>query len=68
MHYLFEKGEKEMVTNASDGQTTMHHGFDLRGLSSDTKPTDVPNGSSFLEMDTGEVYVFDEESATWFVL
>ena len=25
----------------------------LRGLSTDTKPTDVPNGSEFREMDTG---------------
>ena len=26
----------------------------LRGLSTDTKPTDVPNGSEFREMDTGK--------------
>ena len=35
-------------------------------LSTDTKPTtDVPNGSSFLEMDTGNVYMWDEENEQW---
>lgn len=37
------------------------------GLSTDsTKPTsDVANGSLFLEMDTGDVYAYDEEGETW---
>ena len=30
------------------------------GLSTDKKPIDCPTGSSFLEMDTKAVYVFDE--------
>ena len=38
---------------------------DLYGLSTDTKPTDVPNGSVFVEMDTSTIYVFDEENTTW---
>ena len=34
--------------------------------SADTKPTTgVPNGSKLLEMDTGTVYVYDEENTTW---
>lgn len=35
------------------------------GLSTDTKPTDVPNGSIFVEMDTSKLYVFNEESMVW---
>lgn len=33
---------------------------DLLGLSEDTKPTDVPNGSSFYEVDTFKFYLFWE--------
>ena len=34
-------------------------------LSTDTKPTDVANGSTLLEMDTGKVYMFDAAGETW---
>lgn len=34
-------------------------------LSTDTKPTDWENGSTLLEMDTGNVYVFDKANNTW---
>lgn len=35
-------------------------------LSTDTKPTDgIANGSVCLEMDTGDVYMFNEASSTW---
>lgn len=39
------------------------------GLSTDTKPTDdyVPNASSFYEMDTGKVYLYDAENKVWIV-
>ena len=42
-------------------------GTEFRGLSSDTKPTDdsIQNGSVFVEMDTGDVYMYDEENKTW---
>jgi len=44
--------------------------FELAGLSSDDKPTEfegakVANGSTFLEMDTKAVYVYDEAGETW---
>ena len=32
----------------------------LFGLSTDTKPTDVGNGSSFFEMNTGDTYYFKD--------
>lgn len=34
-------------------------------LSTDTKPTDVANGSKMIEMDTGKIYMFDADSASW---
>lgn len=37
----------------------------LRGLSSDSKPTDVPNGSEFFEMDTRKTSYFNEATGTW---
>lgn len=41
--------------------------WDYRGLSTDAKPVGeaIPNGSTFLEMDTGNVYIFDEENMLW---
>lgn len=39
--------------------------WDVRGKSTDEKPTNVPNGSSFFEMDTGDVYMFDGDTKTW---
>jgi len=38
------------------------------GLSTDTKPMDCPTGSSFLEMDTKSVYVFDGVNKKWYQL
>ena len=38
---------------------------DIRGLSTDTKPTSYPNGSTFLEMDTGKVFIFNAQNSTW---
>ena len=44
---------------------------ELRGLSSDgEKPTEIgekklDNGSIFLEMDTGKVYMYDLENEEW---
>jgi hypothetical protein len=36
-----------------------------RGLSTDTKPVSAANGSTFLEMDTGTIYFYDEDSSDW---
>jgi len=57
-----------MVTNASDGEVTMNAAWDLRGMSTDTKPTDVPNGSTFFEVNTGKVFAFDGHGKTWYEL
>lgn len=41
-------------------------GFDVRCLSTDTKPTqNIPNGSVLIEIDTAKGYLFDAESGVW---
>lgn len=44
--------------------------LELRGLSTDIKPTtingeEVGNGSVYIEIDTQKVYFYDAESQTW---
>lgn len=43
-----------MITN--EGSST-----NLKGLSTDTKPTDVEINTLFLELDTGDFYYFDTD-------
>ena len=43
---------------------------ELRGLSTDTKPTEVNerevgNGSTFIEIDTGKIFFYDAENKEW---
>ena len=43
---------------------------ELRGLSTDEKPTtlngkEIENGSQFIEIDTGKIYVYDLENEQW---
>lgn len=43
---------------------------ELRGLSTEEKPTTlndgkILNGSAFIEIDTGDVFLFDEENTEW---
>jgi hypothetical protein len=42
-------------------------GIEMHGLSTDEKPVNksIPNGSVFVEMDTSDVYMFDEENEQW---
>lgn len=47
-----------MVSNTN---MAMHY----RGLSTDTKPSSAPNGSDFLEMDTGKMWYFDDDGGDW---
>ena len=40
--------------------------YEFRGLSTDVKPTErVGNGSIFIEIDTGKVYMFDKKNIEW---
>ena len=47
-----------MVSNTN---MVMH----FRGLEDDDKPDGVPNGSDYLEMDTGKMFYYDAENGTW---
>ena len=39
---------------------------EFSGKSTDSKPTEgIMTGSSFLEVDTTDVYFFDEDTSTW---
>lgn len=45
-------------------------GGELRGLSTDTKPTEIgdktiANGSVFIEIDTGKMYLYDLDNEQW---
>jgi hypothetical protein len=35
------------------------------GKSTERKPTDCPDGSTFLETETGDMYVFSAEESIW---
>ena len=46
---------------------------ELRGLSSDSKPTvlengNIENGSQFIEIDTGYLYLYDGVSKDWMAI
>ena len=52
--------------DAGDNQREL----EIRGLSGDTKPTEInskgiPNGTIFLEIDTGKMFLFDQENSLW---
>ncbi len=54
-----------MVTKIYDSDNKGCPIFQCYGLSTDSKPTDVTNASTFFEMDTGKVFIFDKENETW---
>lgn len=49
-----------------DESGNLLHIQDMFGLSGDSKPTTgLATGSSFVEVDTGKAYLFNETSSTW---
>ena len=59
--------KNDNVRKTTEGQTTY---CELRGLSTDTKPTEfngytIGNGSVFIEIDTQAVYIYNEASQEW---
>lgn len=55
-------GEENIRSNPNKHQTVKTYG----GLSTDTKPTaKVENGSTFLEFNTGDLYIFDKTNTQW---
>ena len=49
-----------------DGEHKLAAATTYYGLSTDTKPLDVANGSAFIEMDTSKLYFFDAENPIWY--
>lgn len=64
---LFYTGE---YSATQDGLQTRNDGYvrEVRCLSTDTKPTTVPNGTTCIEIDTGDVYIYDSNGQTWNVM
>lgn len=57
----------QKIRTNDEGRTMV---AELRGLSTDTKPTTIgditiDNGSVFIEIDTGKIFFYDIESQTW---
>ena len=55
------------IINAHDVVTGQKKYIEYAGLHDDTKPTgtEIATGSTFLEVDTGDVYAWDETGSTW---
>jgi len=59
--------KNDNVKNTTEGQIAY---CELRGLSTDTKPTEINgmtigNGSVFIETDTQKLFFYDETSQEW---
>lgn len=55
-----------MITIYRNARRIIKNVPDFCGLSSDEKPMDAKNGSTFLEIDTGNTFKFDEEGKNWY--
>lgn len=54
-----------MVINQKDS-TERANCWEIRGWSDEEKPTkDIPEGSSFFEMDTGDVWFWRQSKQEW---
>ena len=55
------------------GGSSVDKSADLRGLSTYDKPTaangyNVPHGSTYIEMDTGDCYMYNKNNDTWYAV
>lgn len=53
------------------GGSSVDRSADIRGLSTDTKPTKangdkVPHGSTYIEMNTGKCFMYNANNDTWY--
>lgn len=55
------------IINAHDVIVGEKKYYEYAGLSGDTKPEgeNISTGSTFLEVDTGDVYAWDEDGSEW---
>lgn len=60
-----------MITGEYKATEDLDGTWELKGLSSDTKPTEtfkgikLNNGSAFFEIDTKDIYFYDEAGKVW---
>lgn len=55
-----------IIRKESDIKNGNNSILELRGLSTDTKPTEnISNSSIFIEIDTGDLYMYDAENEEW---
>lgn len=47
------------------GDATPRAILEYRGLSTDAKPVGAINGSAYIEIDTGKVFLYDAIGQTW---
>lgn len=72
VHIKYKRGGDEMVTLVKIGGRYNVPILEIRGLSTDTKPTtkiegmNISNGSTYVEIDTGDTYMFDAENRIWY--
>ena len=55
------RGEEYRVCANGDVERVVEY----EGKSTDVKPADAANADRLVEMDTGMVFLFDEDSKTW---
>lgn len=61
---MIRNTETPVIVEVNDGNSIVQ--VKLAGLSTDSKPTaGIATGSSFLEVNTGKVFLFDEVGGTW---
>lgn len=53
------------IPNISKSDYPFKPAQDYRGKSTDEKPKTAANGSTFLEIDTGNVFCYDAETSQW---
>lgn len=56
------------IANKNEVNDIYANAVEYRGLSTDSKPTDANNGDVFLEINTGNVYIFNKTASEWVVL
>ena len=57
------------IVRSIQGDDEVKYLHEYRGLSTDEKPNPVGgNGSTFFEIDTGDMYIYDGENGDWIAL
>ena len=67
---IYKIESKKVTPSDNFKQSDERVSVEIRGLSTDEKPTEIgskaiDNGSAFIEIDTGAVYLYDLSSEEW---